>query len=298
MIFKKKKYGGSARVEENSNIVYSAGSNSWQAIRPGSLLQVNDDVNFYQISRAETENFELPFTKSNDKILIKNPLPQLSENDLVFISVKEYQFFSLTSIVDGGKKYKQNDELQMEGGSPFHEISTNTTLKATFRVVDVDDNGSIVKIKPILKGKYLSGKSLAHHDLVGGSGFGAKISAEFEMVGQNAEMEKEISKIERTGSLCFITFANHLAENIIEGYLKFSKSKIILCTNYLGKTMNLATYSILKDFTPNYNMPLMAVDSTTPEVIFNNSLITIDAKLAELEKSIKTIEEAAKRRGI
>ena len=95
MIFKKKKYGGLARVEENSNIVYSAGSNSWQAIRPGSLLQVNDDVNFYQISRAETENFELPFTKSNDKILIKNPLPQLSENDLVFISVKEYQFFSL-----------------------------------------------------------------------------------------------------------------------------------------------------------------------------------------------------------
>ena len=47
MIFKKKKYGGLARVEENSNIVYSAGSNSWQAIRPGSVLQVNDDVNFF-----------------------------------------------------------------------------------------------------------------------------------------------------------------------------------------------------------------------------------------------------------
>ena len=178
----------------------------------------------------------------------------------------------------------------MEGGSPFHEISTNTTLKATFRVIDVDDNGSIVKIKPILKGKYLSGKSLAHHDLVGGSGFGAKISAEFEMVGQNIEIEKEISKIERTGSLCFITFANPLDQSLQEGFLKFSKSKIILCTNYIGKSMSAASYSILKDFTPNYNITLMAIDSTSPEAVFNNALIILDAKIAELEKTVKHLQ--------
>lgn len=290
MIFRKKKYGGLLSVEENSNTVHSVGPNVWQSIRPGSLLQVSDDVNFYQISRAETENYEILFSKSYNKILIKSPVNQLIENDLVFVSIKEYQFFSLTSIVSGGKGYQQNDELQMEGGSPYHEISTNLTRKATFRVIDIDDNGAIVKIKPISKGKYLSGKPLPYHDLVGGSGSGAKISAEFEMIGQNIEMEKEILKIERTSSLCFITFADSLPENVEEGYLKFSKSKMILSTNYLGKSIKAVTYSILKDFTPNYNMPLMAIDSTAPEIVFNNSLVTIDAKLAELEKNIKSLQ--------
>ena len=290
MIFKRKKYGNLISVEENSNIVYSVGINNWQSVREGSLLQINDDVSFYKISRSETENYELNFNRSKDKILIKSPLYHLNENDIVFISVKEYELFSLTSIISGGKGYRQDDELQMEGGSPHHDVSTNTSLKAIFRVVDVDDKGTIKKIKPTSKGKYFSGKSSESYDLVGGSGFGAKISAEFEMVGQNIEIEKEISKIERTGSLCFITFANPLDQSLQEGFLKFSKSKIILCTNYIGKSMSAASYSILKDFTPNYNITLMAIDSTSPEAVFNNALIILDAKIAELEKTVKHLQ--------
>lgn len=290
MVFRKKKYGNLVSVEENSNIVYSVGINSWQSVREGSLLQISDDPNFYQISRSDTENYELNFDKSNDKIIIKNSLSQLNENDIIFISIKEYQFYSLTSIVSGGKGYRQNDELQMQGGSPRHDTATNVSLRALFKVIDVDDQGAIVKIKPISKGKYLSGKPLESDDLVGGTGFGAKISAEFEMIGQNIEIEKEISKIERTGSLCFITFVNPLDENIKEGFLKFSKSKIILCSNYIGRSTKAANYSILKDFTPNYNMTLMAIDSTSPEAVFNNALIILDAKIAALEGAVKSLQ--------
>ena len=89
MIFKRKKYGNLISVEENSNIVYSVGINNWQSVREGSLLQINDDVSFYKISRSETENYELNFNRSKDKILIKSPLYHLNENDIVFISVKK-----------------------------------------------------------------------------------------------------------------------------------------------------------------------------------------------------------------
>jgi len=291
MIFKKKSYGELISVEENSNVIYSEGLNSWQFIRPGSLLQVDNDVNFYQINRSETEDYELAFTRVNDKILVKNPVTELNENDVIFISVKEYEFFSLTSIVDAGNGYKQNEELQIEGGSPCVDVSTNTVQKTTFKIMEVNDNGAIIKIKPIFKGKYLSNKNIQTYDLIGGSGSGAKISAEFEMIGQKSEIEKSIAKIERTSSLCFVTFTNPLPEAVSEGYLKFSKSKIILSSNYIGKSKKLVKYSILKDFTPNYSMPLMSVDSTTPEIIFNNSIILIDKKIAELEKTVRILSQ-------
>jgi len=291
MFFKKKSYGESISVEENSNIVYSNGSNSWKFIRPGSLLQVGDDVNFYQINHSETQDYEMAFTRVNDKILIKNPVNELNENDIISVSIKEYQLFSLTSIVDAGTGYVQNEELQIEGGSPCVDVSTNTVQKTTFKIMEVNNNGAIIKIKPIFKGKYLSNKNIQTYDLIGGSGSGAKISAEFEMIGQKSEIEKSIAKIERTSSLCFVTFTNSLPEAVSEGYLKFSKSKIILSSNYLGKSKKIVKYSILKDLTPNYNMPLMSIDSTTPEIIFNNSIILIDKKIAELEKAIQILSQ-------
>jgi len=38
-------------------------------------------------------------------------------------------------------------------------------------------------------------------------------------------------------------------------------------------------------------MPLMSVDSTTPEIIFNNSIILIDKKIAELEKTVRILSQ-------
>ena len=60
------------------------------------------------------------------------------------------------------------------------------------------ENGMIVKLRPIEKGKYINNVFGASLILSGGSGFGAEISAEFELSGKSTSFEKNIilSKID------------------------------------------------------------------------------------------------------
>lgn len=289
MIFRKKGYGGAISVKENSNVVYSVGLNSWQTIRPGSLLQVEKDTNFYKIARVETENVETSFEKANNKFLVKNVLDQLSENDAVHIYAKQYQVGSITSISSNGKGYKEEDELAMEGGSPILDVSSNLYEKARFKIIEVDENGGIRKIKPIYKGKYLSPKNSISFKLTGGSGFDAELTLDFEIIGSGIEIERIIKSIERSATFSFITLKDSLPENITNGFIKFSKSKMILETNYLGRSVSSAGYSIIKDFTPIYGFPLMAEDSLVPEFVYNEAMLKMDAKIAELEKKIQNL---------
>ena len=292
MIFKKKKYGGLVSVEKGANIAYSVGdAGSWVTIKNGSLLQIEDQQEFYPIVETQSESLEFNFEKSeNNKILIKNNIVGLNENDTLFIDIKEYQFFTLTGIVSGGSGYQENDILEIQSGHPFIDVNTNSSCRTSFKVISVDENGTIVKLRPIEKGKYINnvfGPSLI---LSGGSGFGAEISAEFELSGKSASFEKNIIQVERSPSFTFITFSTPLPSYVTSGSFKFSKWKMTLASPYLGKSAKSASYSIVRDFTPHNGYPLMAIDSTSPEAIYNESMIKLDKKIQELEQRIAKLE--------
>ena len=62
MIFKKKKYGGLVSVEKGTNVAYSLGdAASWVTIKNGSLLQIEDQQEFYPIVEAQSDSLEFNF---------------------------------------------------------------------------------------------------------------------------------------------------------------------------------------------------------------------------------------------
>jgi hypothetical protein len=65
---------------------------------------------------------------------------------------------------------------------------------------------------------------------------------------------------------------------------------MILASPYLGRSAKSASYSIVRDFTPHHGYPLMAIDSTSPEAIYNESMIKLDKKIQELEQRIAKLE--------
>lgn len=292
MIFKKKSYGGLISAEKGSNVVYSVGdAGAWSTVKNGSLLQVEDHQEFYPIIETQSESLEFKFEKTeNNKILIKNNISSLNENDSLFIDIKEYQFFTLTGVVSGGSGYQENDTLEIQDGHPFIDVNTNTSCRTSFKVVAVDENGAVVKLRPIEKGKYINNIFGASLKLVGGSGNGAEISAEFELSGKSTFFEKNIVKIERSPSFTFLSFSTPLPNYVTSGFFKFDKWKMILASPYLGRSSKAMPYSIVRDFTPNYSYPLMTIGSTSPEVIYNDSMIKLDKKIQELEQKIIQLE--------
>ena len=291
MIFKKKNYGGLILIDNGSSVAYSLGDVSWASIKPGSLLQVENQQEFYSIVDVQSESLELNFEKSeNNKILVKKNIHSINETDTIFIEIKEYQFFTITGIPSGGKDYKEEDILEIQGGHPFIDSSSNKAALASFKVISVDQDGAILKLRPLDKGRYISNQFDSLIKLNGGSGCGAEISAEFELTGKSISFEKNIINLEKSPSFTFMTFSTPLPDYITTGSFKFSKWKMILGNPFLGRSSKSASYSIIRDFTPHYGIPLLALDSTSPESIYNNAMIKLDKKIRELDERIAKLE--------
>ena len=78
-----------------------------------------------------------------------------------------------------------------------------------------------------------------------------------------------------------------LPTGIKEGKLSIEKWEMILVSNYQGENKIAQPFQVIRDFTPNYRIPLITKNSFNQELIINHALTILDKKIAELENKLK-----------
>ena len=276
-----KSLGYSINLIKDSNRVISCSEIDFQKIRPGSYIKIGN-ITYQIIDRKPLfyiKDFEV--VAPNAIKLKDNAGNFLLKEDVLDISYKEYELGSLLSIVDGGCKYKKGDIIYLLGGVPTIDNS-NTQQITSFEVNSVDENGKLLSVGLISRGKYVSVPNNVS-EVYGSNGHGAKLECFYTIIDSRRMIERSIINILRSGSDATVFLNYTLPSGLKEGKLSVNKYELILNNNYTGASLYDSKYEISQDFTINYQMPLLMKGSTSPESVFNLTMQILDTKLREID---------------
>lgn len=280
--------GNIASIKKDSNRLISTTFADWSAIREGTFIKFDDDQNFYIASHVEKRTFLKDFIVIEPHIIQINEDcgTNINEDDNLVISFKEYELITVYKIISAGKHYRVGDKLTLNGGAASLNITDNTLHSSAVLVTRVGDQGEILEIQIENRGKYLVPPN-SITELKGGFGVGASVEAGYKLTDHRSFIEKDVEKIDFKHSETILRLFYSLPPGIKEGKLSIEKWEIVLTNNYVGATKIKQPFQIIRDFTPNLRIPLLAPNSPNQELIFNNALTILDRKIAELEKKIK-----------
>lgn len=282
--------GNMASVRKNTNTIISTTFADWSAIRSGTFIKFVDDFNFFTVSHVNKKTFLKDFVKAQSHVLQinENCGVNINEGDSLTISYKEYELSTVYKLISAGKGYSVGDVLTLDGGTPSLNLSDNTLNSGVITVNKIGEMGEILEFDITEKGKYITSPETIT-SLKGGDGSGAVIECGFKLSDHRSFIERDVERVEFKGSDTLVYLYYALPDSIKEGKLSIIKWEIVLTGNYTGENKINQTIQIIRDFTPNYRIPLLAQNAQNQELIFNNALITLDKKVAELEDKIKKL---------
>jgi len=282
----KKNATGFLNILKDSNVGYSLGSDNFHGIRKGSLIQLEGDPSFVTISNSTRKDFCFKFEKVEDKkLLIKQDIQaKLAVGDFVSIKIPRFEALGLSGLIERGEKYNVGDIVQISEGNPTLDVVTNKLNDTSFEVAAVDENGAIIKLRLKSKGEYYEAPQ-EECWLEGGEGQGARISLDFQECIEKKKVEKQIVKIERSPSFTFVTLDTNFAYEIEKSELEFGKWEITLSANHFQKD-GVYGYSLLSNFTPNLNFPLLPENTLDPISIYNRTILQLDKQMYDLKQQI------------
>ena len=277
-----------ASILKDSNKLISLSSDNWKNIKIGSYVKIGDDDEFYTVQKTNPIYYIKDFSVVNDFKIKLNVDSELNilESDTLIISYKEYELAMILEIMDGGKGYKIDDEIYLDGGDPAEDISNGLQLPTKLKINQVDENGAIKEIALIDAGKYINMPE-KKCKINGGKGNGAVFEIEFKLIDDRKLLERNIirvGKIEKNVTYVDLEYA--LPKGVVNGKLSVQKWEMILDKKYKENSKYNVSYSIISDFSPNYGFPKMLKNSFSYDAIYNQGLVMIDAKLKELENRI------------
>lgn len=278
-------------IKKNTKKLLSATFSDWSAVREGSFVKFDGDSNFHIVSHTEQKTYLKDFVTVALNIVKVNEDcgVNINEGDSLKISYKEQELSTIYKIVSSGRGYKIGDHLTLNGGVPSLNIIDHTLNTTTFSVVRVGDNGEIVELNIISRGKYIEPPNTIT-DLKGGSGGNASIEAGFKLTDHRSFIERDVSKVEFKEAGTFVYLVYGLPDGIKEGKLSIEKWEITFNSDYVGENKSNHNFQLVRDFTPNYKIPLIAKNSQNPESSVNHGFAVLDKKIAELEEKIKQLE--------
>ena len=75
---------------------------------------------------------------------------------------------------------------------------------------------------------------------------------------------------------------NSLPPKLIKGKISINKWEILLNINHPGENRINTTYQVIRDFTPNLNIPLMKGNISKNEAVYNEAISKIDEAIKKL----------------
>lgn len=287
-----KKFGYTASILKDTNHVISTSQSDWSTVKENDYFRIGEDVKFYNIDRSDKIFYIKDFKTTNERTIITEDEVSinLSKNDLLTITYKEYKLLTVLEIKNIGRAYKIGDILTINGGILSRKIEDDSTQSTKIKIKKVNEEGGIVDIAIEQFGLYTQPppKLASTRD---GCGADAIFELEYIVSDNRKLIERQILSINRFIVPNLISLNFPLPEGINEGKISVIKWEIFLKDNYKNEENQLEKfYDIASNFTSNIKLPLLMLNSMQTELIFNNAMEKIDLELAELKKEIKQLK--------
>jgi len=278
----------------NTNKIISDSYVDWRGVKEGNLLKFKSDNVFYQASKVEPFFYIKDFfTIDEHTILIKdNTSIFLNKGDSLVISYKEHELLTVFSVLNGGRNYKIDDIVFLDGGVCSHSLEDGFEQRCYLRVAEILPGGIITKLSIENRGKYIEIPEKKCR-LKGGNGTGAIIDVDFRLLENRALVERDILDIS-VGDETKINLTYSLPKGVKEGKISTEKYSLTIVGYYSGKQKNSEIFDVTKDFTPHFGWPLLLQNSFSTQSLVNHTLIGIDKIIFELKEKIQTLENKIK----
>lgn len=282
-----------ASVKTGTNSVKGLSENDWETVREGSHLKFLEDNIHYMVGSKKKYFYIKPFTNVDGKtILIENENGiDFMRNDTISITHKDYEIIDINEIVDSGSGYSVGDVVQINKFSPSIEVASNTYNYAELRINSVNDDGGVTSISVEDKGSFIDKISDSQEiELLGGNGENCKIKVFGNLKEQRTTIERNIVSVERGNGNCKINLNYSIPKEIKNGKVSVNKWELLLSSPYQGQDKIEKICNITRDFTKNFNLPLMSYNSSNQDVAHNESVAKLDSLIKELQNRLDAVE--------
>ena len=280
----RKKYGYTVSSTKGSNKVVACAKVNWGALREGSFISISGDSVFYKIANKRKFLYTKQVKVSNDgnRLIIDHNIGNmLGSDDEVSFTNKEYKIKS-ASVSNGGSGYQVDDILRIDGGTPKLNPAQDIDNAALLRVAEVDENGSILSLELSNEGVYYIAPESSCNAL-SGSGTSAVVVIEAELLDSSPIEARSVTIVELSSDQTVIHLNHALPPDLSEGEIKTEKWELTLDSEYVGESKFNVAYEVVKDFTPNYDLPLIYGDLASSHLLYNEAMALIDKRFKDIE---------------
>ncbi len=282
----RKKYGYTVSTLQGHNKVVACAKAEWSNIRGNSFIIIDGDKYFYSI--LDKKKFVY---KKSCEILDNNKL-KINENTGLNLGIDDeislrYESYKVDSVEvnDGGSGYAVDDVISPLGGIYKYNSVDNIDSPAKVKVTKVNDSGKILSTSLLDKGEYV----LAPHDECDaqfGSGDGASLSLSSSSSDIMLVEERSVVDIERAEGYTILHLNASLPPRLQEGEIQVDKWELTLDKDYVAESKFNAGYDIIKDFTPNTQLPLLYGDIVSNHLLYNEAMSIIDKRIKDIEDKL------------
>ncbi len=285
----RKKYNHTVSTLKGSNKVVACSKADWLSVKDGGYFSVSGDNEFYKIVSKNKIFFVRNVTVLNgDSLRIEeNVGNNLLINDVLAFVNKEYELAGV-SILGKGQGYKVGDSLTVEGGVCKYNSVDQINIPTEFLVTSVSGIGEVESLSVKSKGVYNEAPVL-ESATTGGSGNSVKLHLTYKSANALSVDERSITHIERMDNYSIVYINHPLPPRVKEGIISLNKWEIQLSSEYLKENKFDVNYEIVKDFTPNLNLPLINDGASSVYLSYNESMMILDKKIEELTKKINSL---------
>jgi hypothetical protein len=285
-IMVKKQYGFTASVIQGTNNVIGCSKADWSLVKNGSFIVLGDDKTFYRVVDKKRFLFEKEVSVINESRLKidYNVGALLNIEDEIAFTHTEYEA-NAVSVSSAGQGYSTGEILRLEGGvckyNSFDEIDTPCRIE----VLETDSDGGITSVGIKNEGIYILPPQ-SDNNVSGGSGSGCALNTSFKTKEIKPIEERGIENIALSDSHTLIDLNHPLPPRLKSGIIKTEKWELSLAVNYTKESKFNSSYEIIKDFTPNCDLPLMYSDIKSSHMVYNESMSIIDQRLKDIEDKL------------
>lgn len=287
-----KHFGHFGSIEKNSNKIISNSESDWRGVREGTSIRFLSDKVYYTVAKTEPLFYIRDFTFVDPGMikLAEDSGLNILVRDYVSLSYKEYELNSVSALLTGGFGYKVGERVSFDGGNAAIDITTNSPTFLSLLIKEVGPAGEIIKFDIENRGKYLVAPAEGVTRVIWGSGKEALISANYRLISDRSIIEREVVEVRKDNGTTYLRLANSIP-NISEGKLSVNKWIMSLTADYAGETKICGEYDIIRDYSPNFSIPLLAPNNPHPELVYNEAVKMVDSEMEEIFQDVQALKK-------
>jgi len=282
---------GDINIKKGTNKVIPTTYTDWSNLRKDSYFRLKKNIESYKIIEAKEESHTVKFSSATlNKICIPRDLNSehmFLPTDLIEIKVSDYEVVTVIKIEQAGSGYKVNDILEIAGGTPKINLMDETEQIASFVVKAVTPTGKIKKLDIITRGQYIL-PPRERNEVKGGMGNGAIFHI---YVGRNSSIvaKRNIQFIVKEPSALYFTLDTAIPNKYEGGEIILKKWILILEKDFQEEDAIGEEYDITSDCSPNLKLLFLGQNSPISDIIFNENMNILDARIAEINSKLDKI---------